>query len=232
MNLENSGLGSNLTLQTLDGILCHNGESCFKEYAPVIKTQEQFLKQYEDCYTDPMAIKKLIPMTLEGCVVRLSDIVGYVGRDIEDAIRLGILKKEQIPKEITNVLGSDNRTIVNTILLDVIDHSTNQPCIKMSDKVYQALVSLKKFNYEYIYNKANTKEQIEEYKKMFSLLFEVYLKQLKTNDLDSDIYQIFLKNMSSDYINKNSNERKVIDFIAEMTDDYFIKEYHKYVENK
>ena len=171
-------------------------------------------------------------MTLEGCVVRLSDIVGYVGRDIEDAIRLGILKKEQIPKEITNVLGSDNRTIVNTILLDVIDHSTNQSCIKMSDKVYQALVSLKKFNYEYIYNKANTKEQIEEYKKMFSLLFEVYLKQLKTNDLDSDIYQIFLKNMSSDYINKNSNERKVIDFIAEMTDDYFIKEYHKYVENK
>lgn len=232
MNLENGGLGSNLTLQTLDGILCHNGESCFKEYAPVIKTQEQFLKQYEDCYIDPMAIKKLIPMTLEGCVVRLSDIVGYVGRDIEDAIRLGILKKEQIPKEITNVLGSDNRTIVNTILLDVIDHSTNQPCIKMSDKVYQALVSLKKFNYEYIYNKANTKEQIEEYKKMFSLLFEVYLKQLKINDLDSDIYQIFLKNMSSDYINKNSNERKVIDFIAEMTDDYFIKEYHKYVENK
>ena len=67
---------------------------------------------------------------------------------------------------------------------------------------------------------------------MFSLLFEVYLKQLKINDLDSDIYQIFLKNMSSDYINKNSNERKVIDFIAEMTDDYFIKEYHKYVENK
>lgn len=232
MNLENGGLGSNLTLQTLDGILCHNGESCFKEYAPVIKTQEQFLKQYEDCYIDPMAIKKLIPMTLEGCVVRLSDIVGYVGRDIEDAIRLGILKKEQIPKEITNVLGSNNRTIVNTILLDVIDHSTNQPCIKMSDKVYQALVSLKKFNYEYIYNKANTKEQIEEYKKMFSLLFEVYLKQLKINDLDSDIYQIFLKNMSSDYINKNSNERKVIDFIAEMTDDYFIKEYHKYVENK
>ena len=164
--------------------------------------------------------------------MRLSDIVGYVGRDIEDAIRLGILKKEQIPKEITNVLGSDNRTIVNTILLDVIDHSTNQPCIKMSDKVYQALFSLKKFNYEYIYNKANTKEQIEEYKKMFSLLFEVYLKQLKINDLDSDIYQIFLKNMSSDYINKNSNERKVIDFIAEMTDDYFIKEYHKYVENK
>ena len=102
----------------------------------------------------------------------------------------------------------------------------------MSDKVYQALFSLKKFNYEYIYNKANTKEQIEEYKKMFSLLFEVYLKQLKINDLDSDIYQIFLKNMSSDYINKNSNERKVIDFIAEMTDDYFIKEYHKYVENK
>lgn len=232
MNLENSGLGSNLTLQTLDGILCHNGESCFKEYAPVIKTKEQFLKQYEDCYIDPMAIKKLIPMTLEGCVVRLSDIVGYVGRDIEDAVRLGILKKEQIPKEITDILGSDNRTIVNTILLDVIDHSTNQSCIKMSDKVYQVLVSLKKFNYEYIYNKANTKEQIEEYKKMFSLLFEVYLKQLKMNDLDSDIYQIFLKNMSSDYINKNSNERKVIDFISGMTDDYFIKEYHKYVENK
>ena len=229
MKIENNGIGSNLTLQTLDGILCHNGESCFEKYEPKEKTIVDFMKDYEDCYIDQNSIKKLVPMTLEGCVVRICDIVGYIGRDIEDAIRLGVLKKEDLPKEITNVLGSDNKTIVNTILLDIIKNSIDKPYIKMSKEIYEALIALKNFNYEYIYNKANTKEQIEEYKKMFNKLFEIYLEQLNTKDENSDIYQVFLKGMSNDYLKNNSNVRKVIDYIAGMTDDYFISEYKKYI---
>ena len=97
-------------------------------------------------------------MTLEGCVVRLSDVIAYVGRDIEDAIRLGVLKKEDIPKEITDVLGTDNKEIINTIILDIIKNSENKPYIKMSDEVFNAFKNLKAFNYKEIYNKDNKEE--------------------------------------------------------------------------
>ena len=232
MYVENNGEGNNISVQTLDGILCHNGEFVSDEYRPVSKTKESFLKQYNDCYIDKSAIKKLVPMTLEGCVVRLSDVIAYVGRDIEDAIRLGVLKKEDIPKEITDVLGTDNKEIINTIILDIIKNSENKPYIKMSDEVFNALKNLKAFNYKEIYNKANTEEEINNYKKMFNKLFEIYLDQLNNNLVDSDIYKVFLDDMCDEY-NKNTNSaRKVIDYIAGMTDNYFINQYKKYVGDK
>lgn len=227
-DLENHGLGNNLTIQTLDGILCHNGEFCLEEYHPEKKSKEQFLKQYETCYIDQSTIKKLKPMTLEGCVVRLSDIVGYIGRDIEDAIRLGVLDKKDIPSDITSVLGETNREIVNTIILDVINNSIDKPYIKLSHNVFEALKKLKDFNYKNIYNKANTKEQIDEYKKMFSTLFDVYLTQIENNDFEEDIYKLFLSEMTDEYNQNTKATRKVIDYIAGMTDDYFINQYNKY----
>ena len=89
MTLENNGLGNNISLQVLDAIMCHNGELELQEYRPKKKTKEDFLAEYEDTYKNPNAVKKLVPMTLEGCVVRVSDIIAYIGRDIEDAIRMG-----------------------------------------------------------------------------------------------------------------------------------------------
>ena len=228
MNVENNGLGNNLTVQTLDGILCHNGELCEKHYQPIEKTPELFLEEYNACYTDKKAVGSLIPMTLEGCVVRLSDIIGYVGRDIEDAIRLGVLKSSDVPKSITNVLGEDNKTIINTIILDVIENSYDKPYIEMSKDVFDALKNLKQFNYENIYSKANTKEQLEEYKLMFNILFKTYIYQLDNNMSDEDIYSVFLNDMNNDYLENTKNSRKVIDFIAGMTDDYFIHQYEKY----
>ena len=132
MMIENHGLGENLTIQTLDGILCHNGEFVAGEYHPVKKSKEEFLKEYNECYTNKEIIKQLKPMTLEGCVVRISDIIGYVGRDIEDAVRLGVFDKKELPKEITDVLGSDNKTIVNTIVLDLIKNSLNNYFFNLS----------------------------------------------------------------------------------------------------
>src|SRR5574344_2704507 len=103
--VEHDGKGSNLCLQTLDAILCHNGEIESKKYQPIKKDKKEFLTEYNNCYIIKETNTFLLPMTLEVCVVRVSDIISYVGKDIEDAILLHMLKKEDIPSYITDVLG-------------------------------------------------------------------------------------------------------------------------------
>ena len=230
MNLENNGLGNNITIQVLDAIMCHNGELELKEYRPVKKTKEQFLKEYEETYHNQELIKKLVPMTLEGCVVRISDIIAYIGRDIEDAIRMNIIKKEEIPKEISNVLGLTNREIINTIIMDLLNNSLDKNYLKLSDEVFNAIKKLKAFNYEHIYSKANSKEQIKLYEDMFNKVFITYLNDIKNNNKDSRIFKIYLDGMSDEYLNKTTPERKVIDYIAGMTDDFIISEYKEIVK--
>lgn len=226
LSLDNGGKGKNLTIQVLDGILCHNGEVLSNIYEPnVDKTEKAFLEEYQACYTDLTVSKKVCPMTLEGCIVRLSDIIAYIGRDIEDAIQIGFLKREDLPKNITDVLGNNNREIVNTIILDIVKNSYNKPYIKMSDEVYKAIFDLKAFNYKNIYAKANSKDQLIYYKDAFNQLFRKYLEDIEYTKKDSDIYTLFLNEMSNEYIKETPNKRKVIDFIAGMTDDYFISTY-------
>lgn len=227
MTLENNGVGKNISIQVLDAILCHNGELLEEKYFPVKKSKEQFLKEYEDCYHDANVSKKIHPMTLEGCVVRISDIIGYVGKDIEDAIRLGIIKEEDIPEEIINVLGKTNAEIVNTLVLDIINNSYNKPYIKLSKEVFNALNKLIKFNYEHIYNVINATKEIRYYEEMYNTLFNSYKNALDSNDLSSDIYVMFLNGMNKEYLDNTSNIRKIIDYIAGMTDDYFINRYNE-----
>ena len=131
MNIENYGNGKNITLQTLDAILCHNGEIVEGIYKPCKKSKQEFLKEYESTYKDKDACKKLSPMTLEGCVVRISDLIAYLGRDIDDAIRMNLLKWEDVPENITKVLGSNNSEIVNTIINDIIKNSEGKNYIKL-----------------------------------------------------------------------------------------------------
>ena len=222
MNLENK----NISVQVLDGILCHNGEFVMNEYYPKQKTVDDFLHDYETCYKDEAHGKKLVPMTLEGCVVRISDIIGYIGRDIEDAARLGVFNTKNLPQKITDVVGSSNKTIVNNIILDIIENSLGKPYIKLSDKMYNAILSLKKFNYQNIYYKANTKEDLIYYSKMFNTLFDKLMEILKKEDRKQNIYLNFLGARGDDYIKNNTNARKVIDYIAGMTDEYFMNEYN------
>lgn len=223
MVLENNGKGTNVSVQVLDGILCHNGEFVLGEYHPVHKTKEDFLRDYELCYKDINHIKSLCPMTLEGCVVRISDMIAYLGRDIEDAIRIGVLDPFSIPKEITSVLGKNNREIVNTIILDIIENSIDKPYIKLSDQVFNAMVALKKFNYQNIYYKANTPEKLKYYEQVFNELFVYYRDNI--GDERCSINTVFLNSMDTDYLNNTSIERKVIDYLAGMTDDFILKEY-------
>lgn len=228
MYVESNGNGKNLSIQVLDGILCHNGEILLGEYKPIFKTVNNFLDDYNACYQNKNKSKTLRPMTLEGCVVRISDIIAYIGRDLEDALRINLIKKEDIPSDITKVLGQSNKEIVNTIVLDIIKNSYDKNYIKMSDNVNLSLNKLIKFNYEYIYNKANSKEDFDEYRKMFNFLFEFYLQDLECKEVKSDIKKHFLSGMSEYYLKNTSNVQKVIDYIAGMTDDYFKVQYEKY----
>ena len=224
MYVENKGEGLNLSIQVLDGIMCHNGEMLSNKYIPMKKDKEEFLKEFENSYKDYAATKKCSPMTLEGCVVRISDIIGYIGRDIEDAISLGKIKREEIPKEISDILGTTNKEIINTIILDIIKESIGKPYIGMSENIYNALFALKKFNSKNIYSKSMTLEEKEYYKTGMNILFNDYLNAIEKQDKTNIIYEYFLNHINDNYLKNTPKKRMVIDFIAGMTDDLFISE--------
>ena len=228
MNVATDGKGLNLTLQTLDGIMTHNGEMLSPIYEPMAKDKDEFLREYNESYKDLEKSKTYRPMTLEGCVVRISDIIGYIGRDIEDAIMIDRFKRSDIPKEIREVLGDNNRDIVNTIVLDIINESIDKPYIKMSDKVYNSLFALKKFNNDNIYSKSMTKEELDYYEIGINKLYHIYLEDIKSNNKESIIYKIFLNHQDKSYIESTNIKRQVIDFIAGMTDDFLVREIKKY----
>lgn len=230
MNIENFGKGINITIPVLDAIMCHNGEFALGKYYPEDKTIEKFLEEYNNSYKDASLLKELKPMTLEGCVVRISDMIAYLGRDIEDGVRLGLITYDDIPKNIRNTLGTSNREIVNTITLDVINNSIDKNYIKLSDEIFEAIVELKKFNYENIYYKSYTKDELKEIEKMFRTLFNKYIKDLEDNNIDSPIYNSFINSMNEDYKINNTNVRIVLDYISGMTDDYLLKQYRTIVE--
>lgn len=232
MNIENYGNGKNITLQTLDAILCHNGELVMGKYEPKWnKTKDDFLRDYERTYKDKNTSFQLIPMTLEGCVVRISDLIAYLGRDIDDAIRMKLLTWEDVPNNITSVLGKSNKEIVNSIVTDVINNSLGKNYIKLSNEVFEAIKNLKDFNYKNIYYKAYTEEEKQNLKVMLNTLYNAYINDLNNNNEESNIIKSYLSNMSDEYKNNNSKERIVIDYIAGMTDDYTLKEYNKILKS-
>lgn len=229
MEIENKGKGCNLTLQVLDAIMCHNGESLKDTYAPRSKTKEEFLDEYHASFKKKNF--NHVPMTLEGCVLLISDVIAYIGRDIEDAIRVKIIKESDIPESITSVLGSKNKDIVNTLILDIIKESKGHNYIKMSPKVYKALKDLMAFNYEYIYNYAETKENKIKFEQDIRNLFHKYLDDLEKKNMDSLIYKDFLDNMDETYLKNTSLKRIVIDFISGMTDNYLKERVGEISEN-
>ena len=226
--IENKGRGINISLQVLDGIMCHNGELLLDEYKPIVKTKEQFFKEYNDSYTDNEVIKKMIPMTLEGCIVRISDVIAYLGKDIEDAIRLNKFTTEKLSKEIKENLGETNSQIINNIIKDIITNSYDKGYIKMSPKIFDLVKKTLDSNYEYIYLKANSKEDIVKYENMFYKLYEIYENALTNKNIENDIYIDFLNSKCKEYLDNNSNKQKIIDYLAGMTDRYFLTEYDKY----
>ena len=108
--------------------------------------------------------------------------------------------------------------------MDIIENSLDQPYIAMSEDVYHALFQLKKFNGEHIYNKSMSREDKEYYRLGMNQLYHIYLQDIREKNTSSIIYTIFLNSQCSRYLDATSDERKVIDFIAGMTDDLFVRE--------
>ncbi len=219
--IERKGRGWNLSLQVLDGILCHDGEVEIYRLEPrKDKNFKKFHEEIEKKRFDPDY--PLMPMTMEGCVVRLADTISYIGRDLEDAIRLGVIERDDIPYEATKVLGNTNGAIVYTLVDDVIRTSYGHPYVSFSKEVGYALKVLKEFNTKRIYCNPTIKSQTEKIRKMYRFLFDSLLTDLNDEDKDSRIFRDFLADMSSKYIDNTEPAQIVADFIAGMTDRYFI----------
>ena len=222
----------NISLQTLDGILCHNGEFESKEYVPSKLTSfEEFDKKVEACYTDETAIKRLVPSTLEGCVVRISDMIAYIGKDRQDAIKTKLIDSEDIFRE--NEIGKYNATIINNLIVNIVENSYGKPYLRIDDAHYNALCDSKNDNYELIYRNKHISDVYENsIRPMFERIYERLLADLKNNVKSSPIFKHHI-----DFVNdanrfrggeysKNSDfDEMVTDYIASMTDDYFIDLY-------
>ena len=221
--VECKGKGWNLCLQTLDGILCHDGEIHNRTLEPNRnKTFEILEKEMSSKKNNPEI--KLIPMTLEGCVVRMADTVSYIGRDIEDAIRLNMIKRSDLPKDSVAILGDTNGTIVYNLVTDIIKNSFQNSYVAFSPEISDALKRLKDFNLERIYMNPEIKKHTGLIKKLFAMLFEKYIDDIETENRTSVIFTGFLENMSEAYINTHCKEEIVRDFIAGMTDHYFLRQ--------
>jgi dGTPase len=221
--IEKKGRGWNLTLQTLDGIVCHDGEIHSHELVPEPeKTFDRFDRDIAKKQADPSMA--LTPMTLEGCVMRMADTISYIGRDIEDAIRLNLIKRDQIPRACVKRLGKTNGTIVYTLVTDLIKNSYDKPSIAFSLEVSEALKILREFNLNHIYLDSKIKPDSNKIKELFHVLFEGYIKDLKAGSEDSIIFKEYLCDMSEAYRTNSKHAEIVRDFIAGMTDEYFLRQ--------
>ncbi len=209
----------NLGLDVYDGFLCHDGGM----KNPVI--EPNFDKSWDDHFEevslrleDPKL--NIMPKTLEGCLVKICDTMSYLGRDIEDAISLGIIERSDIPDA---GMGKSNREILSFLAQDVIQNSYEKDYIAMSDKAFQALKELRKFNFENIYQHPKLKVESEKIRQSYRILFEQLLSDLKNAGESSYIWINFLCNKPEEYLEKTPKVRMVIDYISGMTDNYFVR---------
>jgi dGTPase len=222
--VDRKGKGWNLCLQTLDGILCHDGEIHNQRLKPKRnKTFATLEKEMNIKRNDPD--HPLMPMTLEGCVVRMADTISYIGRDIEDAIRLNMISRSDLPPECVQRLGDTNGTIVYSLVTDVIENSFQKSYASFSPETSNVLEQLKAFNLERIYMDPRIKKHLATIQNMFAMLFEQYLEDIENKNRQSVVFTHFLEGMSSDYIENIRGAEIVRDFISGMTDQYFLRRF-------
>lgn len=209
----------NLGLAVYDGFLCHDGGMCGTKLAPNYgKTWEDHFRERKQKLEDPD--KNIWPGTLEGCLVKLCDTMSYLGRDIEDAISLGILKRNEVPDTI---LGKTNREILSTLASDVIKNSYEKDYISISEEIYEALKILRRFNFERIYIHPKLKVESRKVERSYRILFEHLLKDIENDYKNSYVWNNYLHNKSEKYLNSSSPIQNVIDYISGMTDSYFVR---------
>jgi len=223
----------NISVQTLDGILSHNGEILINKYVyNNKKTKIDFEKDLNNAFSKEDYSKKIVPMTLEASVVRLSDVIAYIGRDIEDSIKIGTIKRTDLPKKVTKVLGDTNSQMVDTLIKDIIINSFEKPYLAFSDKIFEALIKLQDWNYKYIYASAEANKHQQLVEELFYELYNCYLKKVQQYDENKKLTQSE-KNFY-EFIKEKDDlaniKRTIVDYIAGQTDQYFLKECVEYVK--
>lgn len=149
--------------------------------------------------------------TLEGRIVNIADRIAYINHDIDDAIRGGVLSIDDIPKELINVLGKGHGERINNMVSSVIQASSNQNFIKMTDEIGQATNELRAFLFENVYRNKIAKGEEDKAIEMLRILFEYFVKH------PNEMPLIYKKNLENESV-----ERCVCDFVSSMTDRYAI----------
>ena len=229
----NNIVKSDISLQVVDGVLCHNGEKVLQCYAP----NENSCKSFDDlqdklnlAYSGRLNDDNLMASTLEGCLVRICDVIAYIGKDRQDAEKL---KQVSFDVYDDNSLGKLNHEIIGNVSADIINNSIGKRQIAMSDFVYQELCKLLNDNYKKIYAISKidgyTKDDLQ---KIINDVFELIYSDLKKDRKLIDKYYrpyIYANAQKVDEYfleNKDYPERVAIDMIASMSDNYLLK-FHK-----
>ena len=220
--------GRNLTLQTLDGVICHNGECELPRFETSgLNSFDTFDRVVEGCWeSEGDAIGRLRPMTLEGCVVRVSDIIAYVGKDRQDAIMAGVVADDDFADGLG---GAYNAWALGAFVTDVVEHSIGRDRIEMSGEGFSELRRAKRENYERIY--LGTELNGELANAMGELFERMYLRlidDLRAGDTSSPIFAhhilpigACLSHYGRSYDWEADLDLAVVDYISSMTDDYF-----------
>lgn len=220
--------GRNISLQTLDGALCHNGEYEQRVFElSGLSSFGEFDRVVDECVSGGGAvIGHLRPMTLEGCVVRISDIIAYVGRDRQDAIEAGLLTGDAFEDGLG---GAYNSWILTHASADIIEHSYGKDRIEMSEELFAEIRRAKAENYAKIYRSSGIEgERAEVLARAFELMYERCLDDLHKRDESSFIFRHHITRIEEQlahygrtYDWRSDPEQTVVDYIASMTDGYF-----------
>lgn len=224
----------NISLQTLDGVLCHNGE--FEQQVlrlGDIASFETLDATVEACCVDESTIATLRPSTLEGCVVRVSDMIAYLGKDRIDALAMGTI--ESIDVFESRIIGKDNSKIINNLTVDIVNNSYGKDRIAMSPEVFQDLRLAKRQNYEFIYSREGMVDGAQNVvEEMFEHLYERILDDLMHDRRESPVYKHHVRklvetsrNITEDEYLKTESNQIVVDYLASMTDTYFVEIYKR-----
>lgn len=224
--------GLNLTYEVRDGIVCHCGESMEQYISPRAKEEKLDLSEIKT--------RSKKPYTVEACIVRMVDRIAYVGRDVEDA-KLVLKSLPPIKSSITDVLGSDNRAIINTLVNDLINESNKQSNkeqgrVGFSEKVYSALKELYEYNMEKIYEHKRIKDYTEKAKEIMKKIFKSAMDELSSKPLNKygkwdakdpiPVQKLheFIKGSYDENEKRNiSSVQIIIDYLSLMTDRFALR---------
>jgi dGTPase len=197
--LERDGAGLNLSLEVKDGILKHS-----KGKGHVISDNAN-----------------LMAMTLEGQIVRISDIAAYVNHDLDDAIRGRVVQKDDVPPAILAVLGETHSDRVARLVNDMVSASRldEKRQIRMSDEVLGALIALRDFLYEAVYERPEIRGEFEKAQRIITELwtyFHAHPDEFRARHWPKGVPE------------SDGLSRAVADFITGMTDRYALRAYEEY----